>query len=282
MKYREYNINRKLFGEKYLIYDWKENGKETHIYVKSQTRAGKCPKCGEESERYHATYERTIQTIPMNRKTTYAKIIAYKYDCQNENCNCKVFMEVLPFVLASQVRTTELNMLILAVSLFLSNEGASKVLRLIGIKVSNDTIKRIYDSIEIQDEPEVESVGIDDVAIRKGESYATAIYDIKDHHLIALLEGRDASTLKEWLKNHRKINLVTRDRAGAYAQAINEILPDCVQVADRFHLLLNLIERMRNIFREEIPEEIFIKEGKLLDTPPDKVLKTKYLRNPNN
>jgi len=275
MKYKEFNINKKLFGEKYLIYDWCELEDITHIYVKSQSRTGMCPLCGEASEKYHATYRRSIQIIPMNRKTTYAKVIAYKYDCCNENCLQKVFMESLPFALPSQVRSTELNLLILAVSLFLSNEGASNVLRLIGIKVSDDAIKRLYDTIQIQDAPDIEAVGIDDVAIRKGQRYATAIYDIKDHSLIALLEDRDAGTLKEWLKHHKKINLVTRDRLSGYASAISEILPDCVQVADRFHLLANLIEKMRDIFREAIPEEIFIKDGQILDFPPERVKRLK-------
>ena len=72
---------------------------------------------------------------------------------------------------------------------------------------------------------------------KQGQTYATAIYDLRDHHLIALLDGRDGEPLKEWLKSHNKVRLVARDRASAYASAINEILPDCMQVADRFHLL---------------------------------------------
>ena len=275
VKYKEYNINKKIFGEDYLIYDWKEFAEENQIYVKSQCRAQKCPKCGEPSKSYHATYIRKLQIMPINIKTTYAYVTAYKYDCNNDNCKQKVFMEELPFAMPSQMRTSELNLLILAVSLFLSNEGASKVLGFIGIKVSNDAIKRIYDSIAIADEPEIETVGIDDVAIRKGQSYATAIYDINDRHLVALLKGRDAETLKEWLKKHRKIKIVTRDRASGYANAISEILPDCVQVADRFHLLANLIEKMRDIFRDELPDEVLIKDGNICVDPPEKIIALK-------
>ena len=51
-------------------------------------------------------------------------------------------MEDLPFAKASQVRTDALNTLVLAVSMFLSNEGASKVLSLLGVQISNDTIQR--------------------------------------------------------------------------------------------------------------------------------------------
>jgi transposase len=182
-------------------------------------------------------------------------------------------MEDLPFAKPSQVRTDALTSLILGVSMFLSNEGASKVLSLLGVKVSNDTIQRIYDRLEFVDNPNVEEIGIDDVAIRKGHKYATAIYDLNDHHLIALLDGRDGQTLKEWLKNHKKVRLVARDRASSYASAINEILPNCIQVADRFHLLQNLLDKLKDIFKAEIPSEIFIENGKIIDKQPTKVEK---------
>ena len=93
----------------------------------------------------------------------------------------------------------------------------------------------------------------------KLRTYATAIYDLKDHHLIALLNGRDADTLKDWLKGHQKIRLVARDRASAYATAINEILPECTQVADRFHLLQNLLGYLKEIFKEEMPSSVYIR-----------------------
>lgn len=79
--------------------------------------------------------------IHLNKKVPYIDVIAYKYDCLNESCNRGVIMQDLPFVSASQRRTDNLNCLILAVSLFLSNEGASKVLKLLGINISNDSIK---------------------------------------------------------------------------------------------------------------------------------------------
>ncbi|MGL5764066.1 MAG: ISL3 family transposase [Sarcina sp.] len=276
MRYKELDINEKLFGKDYLVYDWVESDSEIHIYIKSKSHKAICPNCGETSSFFHATYVRKIQAVPLHLKTTFLHITAYKYKCLNEACETKVIMEKLAFASSSQVRTTDLTLLILAVSIFLSNEGASKVLSLIGVKVSNDTIKRIYDKIIIKDDPNVEAIGVDDVAIRKGQTYATAIYDLKDHHLIALLDGRDAETLKTWLKDHKKIKLIARDRASAYAKAINEILPECTQVADRFHLLQNLVERIRDLFKLELPTEIFIKDNKIMDTKPEqvKVLKT--------
>ena len=165
------------------------------------------------------------------------------------------------------MKSDDLICTILGISAFLSNEGASKVLKHLGIKASNDTIKRLCDNIIIEDNVNVEAIGVDDVAIRKGQTYATAIYDMNDHHLIALLDGRDGKTFKEWLKGHSKITKITRDRASNLASAINEVLPNCVQIADRFHLLQNLLEYLKEIFKNELPKEIVIQDGKVVDEP---------------
>lgn len=275
MKYQETTDYSFLLGENHYIYKHTEDADTLHLFVKSRPHKAFCPFCGIESRSLHATYERILQDTPIHCKQTYLHANVYKYNCENPDCDCKVFMENLPFAKASQVRTDALNSLILGVSMFLSNEGASKVLSLLGVKVSNDTIQRLYDRIDFIDNPDVEEIGVDDVAIRKGQTYATAVYDLKDHHLIALLEGRDAETLKEWLKNHQKVRLVARDRASAYAAAINAVLPECVQVADRFHLLQNLLEHLKDIFKEDMPAKVYIKDGKILKEEPEKVLQEK-------
>jgi transposase len=273
MKYSELKDLSFLLDKDHFVYKVHEDDESYHIYVKSRPHSGICPLCGVESRELHATYVRILQDTPIHCKQTFLHVTGYKYECHNPLCEGKVFMEDLRFAKPSQVRTDALTSLILGVSMFLSNEGASTVLSLLGVKVSNDTIKRIYDRLKFVDNPDVEEVGIDDVAIRKGQKYATAIYDLNDHHLIALLDGRDAQTLKEWLKTHKKIRLVARDRATAYASAINEILPDCIQVADRFHLLQNLMDKLKDIFKEEIPQEIFIENGAVLDKAPEKIEK---------
>ena len=274
-KHREMGTVNFLLDNNHFVYDYRENEDSLHIYVKSRPHDCCCPICGAKSRQLHATYQRTLQDTPIHCKKTILHLEVYEYNCLNPQCGCKVFAEELPFAKKHQTRTDALTAMILGIAMFLSNECASQILALLGVSCSNDTIRRIYDRIEFIDNPNVEAVGIDDVAIRKGQTYATAIYDLHDHHLIALLEGRDGKTLKEWLKQHKKIRLVTRDRASAYAAAISEILPDCVQVADRFHLLQNLLERLKDIFKEEMPSEIFIQDGHILEHAPQKVLAVK-------
>lgn len=275
MKYSPSSDNSLLYGKNHFIYRTEETDDRIDIFLKSYVHSCKCPLCGAESSDLHATYERTLQDVPIRCKPTYVHANVFKYNCVNGGCSQKVFMEPLSFASASQVRTDSLNALVLAMAMFMSNEGASTVLSLMGVAISNDAIQRLYDRIEFKDNPDVEEVGIDDVATRKGQTYATAIYDLKDHHMIALLEGRDGASLKEWLKCHKKIRLVARDRASSYASAISEVLPECTQVADRFHLMQNLLDRMKDIFKSEIPSTIFIRDGAVLDKPPEKEVREK-------
>ncbi len=153
-------------------------------------------------------------------------------------------------------------------SRLLSNEGASKVLKLIGVNISNDSIKRLIDKISIVDNPNVDGIGINDATIRKRQTYATAVYDLNDHHLIALLDGRDKDTVVAWLLNHEKIKIALRNRASTYAVASSEVLLECIHVPERFHLFQNLIDKMNEIFKEELPYEIFIKGRGILNDLP--------------
>lgn len=264
-------LDKLLFGENYPICNVKENNNKIILYIKSKLHQCECPHCHQVSNTYHSTYLRKIQDTPIHNTETWLYVSTYKYYCSNPKCNCKIFVETLPFAKYSQVKTDALIQFILGISIFLSNSSASLILSLIGVKVSADTIKNIYDNIKIIDNPDIEEIGVDDVATRKGMKYATAIYDLKTHRLIALLEGRNSKTLEDWLNNHKKVKLVARDRASAYASAINKVLPECVQVADKYHLLENLLEKLKDIFKQDIPDEIFIQNGKILDKPPKKI-----------
>ena len=189
--YKEININDKLFGPNFILYKWDETESTNELFLKSKKKITTCPKCYSTTEQLHNTYNPRIQIMPINMKGTYANDKCYKYNCTNKDCEQKVIMDDLVFVSPSQVKSDDLICTILGISAFLSNEGASKVLKLLGIKCSNDTIKRLYDHLIIEDDPDITEIGVDDVAIRKGQTYATAIYDMKDHHLIALFDGRD-------------------------------------------------------------------------------------------
>ena len=86
-----------------------------------------------------------------------------------------------------------------------------------------------------------------------------------------MLKGRDGKSLKHWLKKHKKIKVVARDRANAFTKVIKEVLPKSIQVADRFHLIDNIESYLGKILRKKLPKKIFIRHGKILKRAPKKI-----------
>ena len=78
-----------------------------------------------------------------------------------------------------------------------------------------------------------------------GQSYGTILCDLERHQVIDLLDDREATRLQTWLEAHPGIKVICRDRAGQYAEGARVGAPNASQVADRFHLLMNLTDTVK-------------------------------------
>ena len=61
--------------------------------------------------------------------------------------------------------------------------------------------------------------------------------DLERRQVIDVLPDRSAESTAAWLKERSTIEIISRDRAGLYAEGAREGAPQARQVADRFHLL---------------------------------------------
>ncbi|MEV5892859.1 transposase [Nonomuraea fuscirosea] len=85
-------------------------------------------------------------------------------------------------------------------------------------------------------------MAVDDFALRKGDVYATIVVDLEARRPAEVLPGREAAPAAAWLAAHPEVEIVTRDRARAYAEAARTGAPQARQVVDRWHVWNNLTE----------------------------------------
>jgi transposase len=129
-----------------------------------------------------------------------------------------------------------------------SAQHAARLARLLGFIVSPDTLIRLQRA-EVLDPVVSSAVAIDEFALRRGCTYGTLVVDLLHHQPVALLDGIQAEAVRAWLAAHTQIAVLARDRAGAYARAARDALPQAVQVADRFHLVRNVHDAFRQVLR---------------------------------
>ena len=109
--------------------------------------------------------------------------------------------------------------------------------------VSADTlIRQVKRAAHLSALPQVRVLGVDDWAWCKGQTFGTILVDLERSQVVDLLPTRSADSLSEWLAQHPEVTTVSRDRQGVYAEGARRVVPEAVQVADRFHLVLNLTQ----------------------------------------
>jgi len=199
------------------------------------------------SSHRHSRYWRTFKDLPVQGVPLTLRVRLGRWRCRNTDCERKIFTERIPAVaVAHRQRTERLESIVQLVGHSMGGLPAERLMKRLGMAVSDDTILRRLKSTTRVPSKELRAVGIDDWAWKKGQNYGTILVDLESRTVADLLPERSAKQVEDWLKQHSQVEIVSRDRFGLYAQAAQQGAPQARQVADRFHLLLNLGEAVEH------------------------------------
>lgn len=237
------------------------------LHVETKRRQKVCPKCGGRHLVKNGYRMRDFIGLPIGGKKTIIRMKVQRYKCNNGSCSYDQ-QEKIPFAKGSRSYTHRFAKYVVDLLKAMTLKDVANLLNITWDTVKDihqDFLTRHYSSPSLKD---VDSIGIDEFAVRKGHIYKTIVVDLKSGRIIYVGEGRGANALDNFWKRIKKkrvhIKYVATDLSPAFISSVHENCPDVIHVFDHFHVVKLMNDKLDNIRRIQYSMEKDINKRNVL------------------
>jgi transposase len=217
-----------------------------------------CSKCNSRKVTKEGSKVRLLKMPPIAFKPTLLRLKIYRIKCKKCKAIC---WPKLPFAKPKKRYTNSFARLATELILMMTIKDCASFLG-----VGWDTIKNIHkehlsNRYRIIPLKELEYIGIDEFAIRKGHHYMTIAIDLARGAVLFATEGKSGESITPFLKKlkrkSKKLKAISIDMNKGYIAAILEHLPKIDIVFDHYHIsaLMNRgLDELRRKHQKDLDE----------------------------
>ena len=229
-----------------------DNEMIVHIICEHRHNVAMCPRCGEVSAALHESEMRCVRHLDIWGKMTLLHFPGRRFDC--EKCQ-RPFTEKLPWMEKQRRQTSAFERHIYQRCQQASKSAVAQSEHLhfkTVLTIFNCWAKRAENG---HDRPLVRRLGVDEISLKKGHKhFALVLSDLDRCCVIAVLAERTQNVFAQWLDSlsaveRVAIQVVAMDMWRPYRDVVRLKLPQAQIVADRFHVMKQLNDRLSQVRR---------------------------------